>query len=386
MPQAHVAAQMGLSRATVAKWWNRWQADGHAGLVDRSSRPHRSPRRTGAEVEARVCRLRRSARLGPARLAARTGVPASTVHKILVRHGLNRLSWIDRPTGRTIRRYERPEPGDLVHLDVKKGRQGPARGRVEGPRQGPYPVSRYQATTQGRLQLPPRRHRRPQPPGLRRGARQRDRRHPRRVLRPGKAVVPKHRRRHRRDHHRQRAQLPIQKVRRPARRPRHRPHLHPPVPAPDQRQSRAVQPHPRRRIPLQLQIQIRTRPPTPTRPLDPRLQSPPPPHRHRRHTLIMSTQPLWALHLASRGYPGTMFKLWGLAQERGSCPECGGGTVAGRPGFWIDRKCCPYCRADLTLAVESWIAMEPHGAARDRRQRMYDEILARLRSETGSPP
>ena len=120
MPQAHVAAQMGLSRATVAKWWNRWQADGHAGLVDRSSRPHRSPRRTGAEVEARVCRLRRSARLGPARLAARTGVPASTVHKILVRHGLNRLSWIDRPTGRTIRRYERPEPGDLVHLDVKK--------------------------------------------------------------------------------------------------------------------------------------------------------------------------------------------------------------------------------------------------------------------------
>ena len=63
---------------------------------------------------------RRSARLGPARLAARTGVPASTVHNILVRCGLNRLSWIDRPTGRTIRRYERPEPGDLVHLDVKK--------------------------------------------------------------------------------------------------------------------------------------------------------------------------------------------------------------------------------------------------------------------------
>ncbi len=58
--------------------------------------------------------------VGPARIAGRLGVPASTVHKILVRNGLNRLSWIDRPTGRVIRRYERPEPGDLVHLDVKK--------------------------------------------------------------------------------------------------------------------------------------------------------------------------------------------------------------------------------------------------------------------------
>ncbi|MCY3863177.1 MAG: helix-turn-helix domain-containing protein [bacterium] len=48
MPQAHVAAQMGLSRATVAKWWHRWQAEGEAGLVDRSSRPRRSPRRTSA--------------------------------------------------------------------------------------------------------------------------------------------------------------------------------------------------------------------------------------------------------------------------------------------------------------------------------------------------
>ena len=60
MAQAHVAAQMGLSRATVAKWWNRWQAQGRAGLVDRSSRPHRSPRRTDSKIEERVCRLRRS--------------------------------------------------------------------------------------------------------------------------------------------------------------------------------------------------------------------------------------------------------------------------------------------------------------------------------------
>jgi len=88
--------------------------------VDRSSRPRRCPRRTDAAVEAKVCRLRRQKRWGPSRIAARVGVPASTVHRILVRHGLNRLSHIDRPTGRVIRRYERPEPGDLVHLDVKK--------------------------------------------------------------------------------------------------------------------------------------------------------------------------------------------------------------------------------------------------------------------------
>lgn len=120
MAQAHVAAQMGLSRATVAKWWRRWVEHGEAGLVDRSSRPRRCPRRTSAAVEAKVCRLRRQKRWGPARIGARLGVSASTVHRILVRNGLNRLSWLDRPTGRVIRRYERPHPGDLVHLDVKK--------------------------------------------------------------------------------------------------------------------------------------------------------------------------------------------------------------------------------------------------------------------------
>ena len=63
-----------------------------------------------------------------------TGIPASTVHKILVRRGLNRLAWIDRPTGRVIRRYERAHPGELIHLDVKKvGKIPPGGGwRVRG--------------------------------------------------------------------------------------------------------------------------------------------------------------------------------------------------------------------------------------------------------------
>jgi transposase InsO family protein len=59
-------------------------------------------------------------RLGPARLAGIVGVPASTVHRVLVRHGVNRLVWMDRPTKRVIRRIETCRPGELVHIDVKK--------------------------------------------------------------------------------------------------------------------------------------------------------------------------------------------------------------------------------------------------------------------------
>jgi transposase InsO family protein len=47
-------------------------------------------------------------------------MPASTVHRVLCRHGLNRLAWMDRPTGRVIRRYEKDRPGELVHIDIKK--------------------------------------------------------------------------------------------------------------------------------------------------------------------------------------------------------------------------------------------------------------------------
>ena len=134
MPQAEVARQMRLSRGTGAKWWHRWCAEGEAGLVDRSSRPLRSPRRTDARVEERICRLRRSTRRGPVYLGARAGVPASAVWRLLCRNGLNRLSWIDRPTGRVIRRYERGAPGELVHLDVKKVAKIPPGGgwRIHG--------------------------------------------------------------------------------------------------------------------------------------------------------------------------------------------------------------------------------------------------------------
>lgn len=133
---------MGISRATAYRWWARYQQLGEAGLVDRPSRPHHSPTRTAHRVEQRIISLRRRERLGPARIAARLRLPASTVYRVLVRHGLNRLAVLDRPTGRVIRRYEHPAPGDLVHLGVKKlGRIPPggghrAHGRATGTPRG----------------------------------------------------------------------------------------------------------------------------------------------------------------------------------------------------------------------------------------------------------
>jgi transposase InsO family protein len=119
-PVAHVAPEMGISRATGYKWWKRYCEEGVDGLTDRSSRPHRCPHRTPATTEAQIAELRSVLKLGPARIGYRLGVAPSTVHRVLVRIGLNRLSWMDRPTGRVIRRYERERPGELVHVDIKK--------------------------------------------------------------------------------------------------------------------------------------------------------------------------------------------------------------------------------------------------------------------------
>ncbi|WP_432190480.1 IS481 family transposase [Streptomyces sp. Tue6028] len=119
-PVAHVAAEMGISRPTAHKWLHRWRTEGEAGLHDRSSRPRTTPHRTAAATEDQVCRLRQERKLGPARIGPILGLPASTVHRILARHGLNRQAFLDRPTGQVIRRYERSRPGELLHVDVKK--------------------------------------------------------------------------------------------------------------------------------------------------------------------------------------------------------------------------------------------------------------------------
>ena len=143
--QAHIAAAMGVSRRCVQRWIARFHAEGEAGLQDRSSRPHGSPRRTAADVEAAVLALRERERRGRDWIADELGVPARTVSRILARHGVPRLSQLDPITGQLIRaskttavRYERERPGELVHMDVKKlgripdGGGWKAHGRASG--------------------------------------------------------------------------------------------------------------------------------------------------------------------------------------------------------------------------------------------------------------
>ena len=129
-PIAHVADEMGISRQTAYKWWGRWRRFGNAGLADRPSRPRRSPTRTPRRVERRVEQLRRSRKLGPARIGGILELPTSTVHRVLCRRGLNRLAWMDRPTGTVIRRrITHTRPGEQVQMDVKKlGRIPPGGG------------------------------------------------------------------------------------------------------------------------------------------------------------------------------------------------------------------------------------------------------------------
>jgi transposase InsO family protein len=133
------AEAAGVSRATAYKWLRRYRAEGWIGLQDRSCRPHRSPTRLGPPAEAIILELRRGQKLGPHRLAALTQRPRSTCYAVLRRHGLHRLDWLDRPTGRVIRRYEYARPGELGHLDVKKLGRIPLGGghRIHGRQERP---------------------------------------------------------------------------------------------------------------------------------------------------------------------------------------------------------------------------------------------------------
>lgn len=111
-----IQAKYQVSKHTVYRWLRRERFE------SRSSRPHRQPRRLAPEVEQRIIEARRAQRLGPNMLAFQLHLPASTVYKVLKRHGINRLA----PTTRLPSvRYELPTPGALVHIDVKKlGRLG----------------------------------------------------------------------------------------------------------------------------------------------------------------------------------------------------------------------------------------------------------------------
>jgi transposase InsO family protein len=157
-PAAHVAEQLGVSRATVYKWLRRFEQAGEAGLADRSSRPRRMPRRTPARVEQRVLSARRRRRRGAVVLAAELGLNPSTVGRILARHQVPNLAAIDPITGERVRssrrrenRYEHPAPGAMIHVDVKKLGRIPAGGgwRLHGRQDARSVANRHKKTKIG---------------------------------------------------------------------------------------------------------------------------------------------------------------------------------------------------------------------------------------------
>jgi len=124
----HVAAEAGIARQTLGRWYARWTLEGEEGLQDRSSRPLHSPNQTPVQIEDRVEALRRERMVGPVQLVgmlAEEGIElaVSTVWRILVRRGISRVRDLD-VCGEDLRepvvRYEWARPGDMVHVDVKK--------------------------------------------------------------------------------------------------------------------------------------------------------------------------------------------------------------------------------------------------------------------------
>jgi len=127
---AEIAQAIGASERSCRKWWQRWQAEGPAGLRDRSSQPKRSPNRTPPErVEA--IRLLRGLRFSGPQIAELLAMPSSTVSRVLQREGLGRLGRLGLEPAR---RFEVSRPGEVVHVDTKKlGRiHGGAGHRITG--------------------------------------------------------------------------------------------------------------------------------------------------------------------------------------------------------------------------------------------------------------
>lgn len=123
--QARVAERFQIARRTVSKWVSRYRAGGVAALQDQSSHPRRSPNQTPRRTERRIIGLRVTRRWGPHRIAYHLHLPQSTVSKVLARYRVPPLGHIDLNTGVRVRkpkpvRYEHENPGDLVHVDVKK--------------------------------------------------------------------------------------------------------------------------------------------------------------------------------------------------------------------------------------------------------------------------
>lgn len=131
-PIAHVAAEMGISRATASKWINRHRRHGELGLIDRSSTPHHQPSATPVDVVTRIEEMRRAHKCSATRIAHELTVDGMVIsRRTVTRHlavlGLNRRKFID-PNGKTHREprtITARRPGHMVHVDVKKAAGSP---------------------------------------------------------------------------------------------------------------------------------------------------------------------------------------------------------------------------------------------------------------------
>jgi transposase InsO family protein len=137
-PPVTAARMFMVSTVTARKWATRYREEGKAGMADRSSRPHFCPTKTPDTITRQIVRLRWRHRLGPVQIGGELRMAPSTVHAVLVRCRLNRLSHIDRVTAEPIRRYEHPHPGSMLHVDVTKFGNIPDGGghRFVGRQQG----------------------------------------------------------------------------------------------------------------------------------------------------------------------------------------------------------------------------------------------------------
>jgi len=130
------AEAAGVSERTCRKWVRRYRSEGEAGLLDRSSAPKTVANRTEERRIEAIAALRRL-RMTGAEIAECLGMALSTVSGILADIGLGKLSRLGPPEPPN--RYERSNPGELIHIDIKKlgriGKNGPGH-RVRGTRQG----------------------------------------------------------------------------------------------------------------------------------------------------------------------------------------------------------------------------------------------------------
>jgi len=135
LSQADAAYQFNTTPKTVAKWVKRFGAEGVEGMHDRSSKPHSSPSQTPPATCTAIEGLRRQRHTGK-QIAAEVGVSPATVSRVLRRLGLNRIR--DLEPAEPERRYERQNPGEIIHIDIKKlGRFERVGHRITGDRTAP---------------------------------------------------------------------------------------------------------------------------------------------------------------------------------------------------------------------------------------------------------